>query len=981
MKTWEKILLYPIGLYLWLTDGIKKMSKKWKPAMAMLMAVVMLCGMLPTMVTAAGWSGITVLGFNYGDDGFLSITAPSTVGNYTYGTANGDTAAETAVNQSVLPESGWQWALKRESSNRYRLILNDFNITYSGNDDIMMSNTDLIIELRGSNSLVKTSSSASGSGIASNMGCTLSITGEGSLNVAGCSYAIYTHLGSTLTIESGNVTLGASYSTIYASKVELGEYVTAQSSLNSDGSNPSSFASGSRPGNYKWFQTVTNIPKYTLTFDANGGSGAMSGTTILATTRYVLPECTFTAPSSYKAFKAWEVNGEEKYDGETITVTEDTTIKALWMSKDLGIQVGAVSVTTDNASNIVGDGISGTVSYDYKTKTLTLNNTTIYSAQSATITGAIISEESLTIKLIGDNTLYGERWNGSEETVVFQHVIKVREGNLDIVGDGSLTINGKNGATHSSYAIGIPTDSIFTVGGDCTVILNPADARYTHVLGYGDTLVANDSTIFVSKSLDDEPLEVYDPAQLLEYKYMKIVPKYDVEINFDANGGTGTMNAAEAAAATDYTLPENGFTAPAGKQFKNWEVDGTAMNPGDKVFLIEDFTVKAIWKDIPHTCSIEPVEKVWPDCENGGKEAYYKCEGCGKFFEDANGTTEIADIATWGNLPKNGHTEGTAWEKDATHHWHICAVAGCDAVIDSSKEAHSSTGTNVATCQSKAVCDDCGATYGEFAGHDWNTASWEKDATGHWHKCNTAGCTEKNAFAAHDPDHQGGATEEYAVKCSVCHYEIEAQLNHTHVFNKEVAEDQYKASGATCTSPAVYYKSCACGEKGTETFASGTAKGHTEGTEWKSDKDNHWHICSVAGCGAVIDSSKAAHTPDRAAATETDPVKCSVCGYEITPALGHTHAHGTEWKSDKDNHWNECACGDKANTAAHKDENADGKCDVCAYNVGLPTPPADPDNPQTGDNTQLGLWIALLIVSSFGIVAITLFSKKKYSAR
>ena len=116
-------------------------------------------------------------------------------------------------------------------------------------------------------------------------------------------------------------------------------------------------------------------------------------------------------------------------------------------------------------------------------------------------------------------------------------------------------------------------------------------------------------------------------------------------------------------------------------------------------------------------------------------------------------------------------------------------------------------------------------------------------------------------------------------------------------------------------------------------------------------------------------------------ATETDPVKCSACGYEITAALGHTHAHGTEWKSDEDNHWNECACGDKANTAAHKDENADGKCDVCAYNVGLPTPPADPDNPQTGDNTQLGLWIALLIVSNFGIVAITLFGKKKYSAR
>ena len=52
MNTWEKILLYPIGLYLWLTDGIKKMSKKWKPAMAMLMAVVMLCGMLPVTAIA-----------------------------------------------------------------------------------------------------------------------------------------------------------------------------------------------------------------------------------------------------------------------------------------------------------------------------------------------------------------------------------------------------------------------------------------------------------------------------------------------------------------------------------------------------------------------------------------------------------------------------------------------------------------------------------------------------------------------------------------------------------------------------------------------------------------------------------------------------------------------------------------------------------------------------------------------------------------
>ena len=874
MKTWEKILLYPIGLYIRLTDGIKKMSKKWKPAMAMLMAVVMLCGMLPTMVTAAGWGGITVLGFNYGDDGFLSITAPSTVGNYTYGTANGDTAAETAVNQSVLPESGWQWALKRESSNRYRLILNDFNITYSGNDDIMMSNTDLIIELRGSNSLVKTSSSASGSGIASNSGCTLSITGEGSLNVAGCSYAIYMHIGYTLTIESGNVNLGASYSTIYASKVELGEYVTAQSSLNSDGSNPSSFASGSRPGNYKWFQTVTNIPEYTLTFDANGGSGAMSGTTILATTRYVLPECTFTAPSN-KTFKAWSVGGEEKQPGDKITVSANTTVTAVW--QDLvkyDLWVGGVQVTNTNASNITGEGITGAVSYDSTTKTLTLNNAIITGVHEFSIfddVSGIYGKETLKINLIGNNTITGSDNGGSS------YGIYIDNGNLTFTGTGSLTVSAAD-LSENNWSVAVFADGSITVEESCTITAYCGTnawvaSAFKSYAGSNAYNLPNATGILVAGNKNAPEATNFevcngDPDR---FQYLRIAPGYTVTLNKDG----GTINSGNVTCYfvdTGATLPTEVTKANSifGGWYDNAECTGTAITEipvgptGEKEYW-------AKWT-ATHTCSIEPVEKVWPDCENGGKEAYYKCEGCGKFFEDAEGTVAIDDIDSWGNLPKNGHTEGTEWKSDKDNHWHICTVAGCGAVIDSSNAAHSSTGANVASCQKKAVCDDCGATYGDFAGHDWNTASWEKDATGHWHKCNTAGCTEKSDFAQ--------------------------------------------------------------------------------------------------------------HTPDRAAATETDPVKCSVCEHEITPALGHTHAHGTEWKSDEDNHWNECACGDKANTAAHKDENADGKCDVCAYNVGLPTTPDDgnkpSDNPQTGDNTQLGLWIALLFVSGFGLVAVAFFNKKKY---
>lgn len=326
-------------------------------------------------------------------------------------------------------------------------------------------------------------------------------------------------------------------------------------------------------------------------------------------------------------------------------------------------------------------------------------------------------------------------------------------------------------------------------------------------------------------------------------------------------------------------------------------------------------------------------------------------------------------------IPAGAHTPANVWSTDGQYHWKECTVVGCGIVIDGSKAEHSSTGSNVATCQKAAVCDVCGVSYGTVANHDWNTTAWESSANGHWHKCNTAGCTETNDFSAHTPDHQGGATEEYAIKCSVCGYEIEAQLQHTHVFDKEVVADQYLASKANCTDPAKYYKSCKCGEKGTDTFTSGEALGHTEGTEWEKDATGHWHICTVAGCGVVIDGSKAAHTPDREAATETDPIKCSVCGFEIAPALGHNHAHGTDWKSDEDNHWNECACGDKANTAAHKDENTDGKCDVCEYNVGLPT---EPDTPQTGDNSMMHLWIILLCVSGLGVIATTVLGKKRF---
>ena len=105
----------------------------------------------------------------------------------------------------------------------------------------------------------------------------------------------------------------------------------------------------------------------------------------------------------------------------------------------------------------------------------------------------------------------------------------------------------------------------------------------------------------------------------------------------------------------------------------------------------------------------------------------------------------------------------------------MCNVVGCGVVIESSKAAHSSTGANVATCRQKAVCDVCGVPYGELAAHNPGT-EWKNDEDGHWHECQTEGCNEKLDYGTHTPDHEGGATYEYAVKCTVCGRELEAML-------------------------------------------------------------------------------------------------------------------------------------------------------------------------------------------------------------
>ena len=175
-------------------------------------------------------------------------------------------------------------------------------------------------------------------------------------------------------------------------------------------------------------------------------------------------------------------------------------------------------------------------------------------------------------------------------------------------------------------------------------------------------------------------------------------------------------------------------------------------------------------------------------------------------------------------------------------------------------------------------CNICGVT--RTTTHNFKT-SWSKDKTNHWYECSA--CKEKKDEAAHTPGPE--ATEEKAQICTTCGYVIKAALSHKHQYATEWTTDD----------AGHWYTCSGCEEKGnyadhdfenacdTDCSICGFTRDteHKFDTAWATDANNHWHECT--GCGLKQD--EAAHEPG-AEATATTAQTCTICGYEIAPALG-----------------------------------------------------------------------------------------------
>lgn len=94
--------------------------------------------------------------------------------------------------------------------------------------------------------------------------------------------------------------------------------------------------------------TVTWISGCRVSFDANGGTGTMASEICDIGEEYTLPECAFTAPSR-KEFDGWSVGDEKMAVGDTITISENTTVTALWKDIPLAFVTQPKNGTSEKA--------------------------------------------------------------------------------------------------------------------------------------------------------------------------------------------------------------------------------------------------------------------------------------------------------------------------------------------------------------------------------------------------------------------------------------------------------------------------------------------------------------------------------------------------------------------------------------------------------------------------------------------------------
>ena len=593
-----------------------------------------------------------------------------------------------------------------------------------------------------------------------------------------------------VTLDLGGGKLGGSPDTIQII-VKTGESFTAPASdglTRPDGNTGSYFKWLGSDGNL--YAPGDNVPavvtrltaqfdssshSVTITFNGNGGTGTMDSVTVKAGANYTLPACGFTEPEG-KQFKGWSTSADGSViSGTTYEVSSDTTFYAIWESKEYSI------IVTDGKATI---GAGSEISKAAQGTTITL---TANAAPDGKVFDKWVVES-------GSTTLE----DANSETTTFimpdSEVSVKATYKIAPVTTYSLTtqVNGGHG-TISASKTGL------TEGSTETVTFTPDD-------GYEiDLVTVNGVVTDVLSNILNVTMDA-DKTVIVTYKAIPHTHTYDQEIQKpetlkSAADCTNDAVYFKSCSCGEISTTET-FTAAGTQLGHAWASDWSKDTDNHwkecsrchekKEEAAHDYGSDNICdtcgydKTVPHTHNLTLVPAKAPTCTEKGNTAYYTCDGCDKWFEDATGASEITD-KTSVILAATGHSVSD-WKSDHTDHWKECTVVGCGVIIEDSKAAHTAgewiidTPATATTSGSKhKECTVCGymmatetipATGGGEHTHSYGS-DWKYDADNHWHECS---CGDKADKAAHDfkwvVDKEATATQKGSKheECKVCGY-------------------------------------------------------------------------------------------------------------------------------------------------------------------------------------------------------------------
>ena len=182
---------------------------------------------------------------------------------------------------------------------------------------------------------------------------------------------------------------------------------------------------------------------------------------------------------------------------------------------------------------------------------------------------------------IGSRTLTVNLYGGEINTTSGNGIV-VQNGKLNLCGNTVINVPA-NYDSIKVYGKEIIDAKDYT-GGNVSILCSG--------LSDGDTVVKN----VTDKTEGKFSLSAGDSDHILVREGSDLVLKALYTVAFLPNGGSGTMDP-DRVPGGEYSLPDNLFTAPEGKKFKAWSVNGKEYNPEDVITVTSDTTVTAVWEN------------------------------------------------------------------------------------------------------------------------------------------------------------------------------------------------------------------------------------------------------------------------------------------------------------------------------------------------------------------------------------------------